>query len=199
MFHTPVHCGIFRASSFRSIGAQDEGEMGITSWLWWGGEQTSTDALQEKRDQVLNFLENELDLPAISSQVEEVGHACMFVCLRTSATRNSALTHEAFVSFMQVLNPMLPEVLAACRRLNVNILSDADDFEGGYALIDETASTPRPWDVLSKIKTEYLNCVNGIAFQNEQIGLPRVEPPRLTPTLMPIASKRGTAVPRRQS
>ena len=28
-----------------------------------------------------------------------------------------------------------------------------------------------PWDVVTKVRTEYLNAVNGIAFQNEQIGI----------------------------
>ena len=41
---------------------------------------------------------------------------------------------------------------------------------GGYAFVDDAASTPRAWDVVCKIKIEYVNCVNGVAFQNEQIG-----------------------------
>ena len=66
---------------------------------------------------------------------------------------------------------MLPEVMAACARLNISLLPDTDDCEGGYAFIDESMRAPRAWDVLSKIKTAYLNCVNGVAFQNEQIGI----------------------------
>ena len=66
---------------------------------------------------------------------------------------------------------MLPEVIAACARLNISLLPDTDDCEGGYAFIDEGMRAPRAWDVLSKIKTAYLNCVNGVAFQNEQIGI----------------------------
>ena len=63
---------------------------------------------------------------------------------------------------------MLPELLAACCRLNVSLV---DDSEGGYAFVDNTIQgNLRPWDVLSKLKTSYLNCVNGVAFQNEQIG-----------------------------
>ena len=43
------------------------------SWLWPHGKtEASTAILREKRDQVLSFLENELDNPEISSKVEEV-------------------------------------------------------------------------------------------------------------------------------
>lgn len=63
---------------------------------------------------------------------------------------------------------MLPELLAACSRLNVTLV---EDNEGGYSFIDNTIEANlRPWDVLSKLKTSYMNCVNGVAFQNEQIG-----------------------------
>ena len=66
---------------------------------------------------------------------------------------------------------MMPEVTSACARLNLSLLPDADDCEGGYAFVDESVQAPRPWDALGKIKTAYLNCVNGAAFQNEQIGI----------------------------
>ena len=66
---------------------------------------------------------------------------------------------------------MMHEVMAACSRLNISLLPDAEDCEGGYAFIDESVQAPRPWDALGKIKTAYLNCVNGAAFQNEQIGI----------------------------
>ena len=49
-------------------------------------------------------------------------------------------------------------------------LLDTHDDEGGYAFLDDDASVHRPWDVVLRLKTEYLNCVNGIAFQNEQLG-----------------------------
>lgn len=62
----------------------------------------------------------------------------------------------------------MPELLAACSRLNVNLVPD--DSEGGYAFVDDTSSL-RPWDVLSKLKTSYLNCVNGVLHNNEQIGI----------------------------
>jgi len=43
------------------------------SWLWPHGKtEASTAILRKKRDQVLSFLENELDNPEISSKVEEV-------------------------------------------------------------------------------------------------------------------------------
>ena len=62
--------------------------MGLTSWLWWSSGADSridspirsTTELQEKRDQVLNFLENELEMPEMASRVEEV-NACMCVCV----------------------------------------------------------------------------------------------------------------------
>jgi len=118
--------------------------MRLASLLWWGAEvRDDARELHEKRDQVLAFLENELDNPATANRVEEV------------------------------LGPssMLPEVMAACARLNISLLPDTDDCEGGYAFIDESMRAPRAWDVLSKLKTAYLNCVNGVAFQNEQIGI----------------------------
>lgn len=42
------------------------------AWLWWGAaSEAAAGPLQEKRDQVLTFLENELDSPATSAHVEE--------------------------------------------------------------------------------------------------------------------------------
>ena len=61
----------------------------VLSWLWWSSEgREAGDQLHEKRDQVLAFLENELDLPATASKVVSSGtrcvHAqnqCMHVCM----------------------------------------------------------------------------------------------------------------------
>jgi hypothetical protein len=39
-------------------------------WLWWGSAEPSV--LQDKRDQVLAFLEKELDGPEIAAQIDEV-------------------------------------------------------------------------------------------------------------------------------
>ena len=54
----------------------------------------------------------------------------------------------------EVVEPLLPELMAACARLNVNLIPDCDDSEGGYAFVDESARTPCAWDVVTKIKTE---------------------------------------------
>ena len=115
-------------------------------WFWsadgatlrGGGVYDGSDGLREKRDQVLSFLEHELDSPPIASRVEEV------------------------------VEPLLPEVTAACRSLSINLLSE--DNEIGVTLVG-SASALSPWDVVTKVRTEYLNAVNGIAFQNEQIGI----------------------------
>jgi hypothetical protein len=108
-----------------------------SSWLWWRGESATAGPLQqEKRDQVLNFLEGDLENPAILAHVEDV------------------------------LSGLMPEIVFACARLNVSLLPPSEDSKEG-----EVNPPPRPLEVLARIKTEYLNCVNGITFQNEQIGM----------------------------
>jgi hypothetical protein len=63
--------------------------MRLASLLWWGAEvREDARELHEKRDQVLAFLENELDNPATASKVVSSSSlfrllVCM-ICIRTS-------------------------------------------------------------------------------------------------------------------
>jgi hypothetical protein len=93
-------------------------------------------------------------------------HSC--VCEWRDQLRFISKPHASLGCSEQAIEPMMPELLAACSRLNVNLVPD--DSEGGYAFVDD-ASSVRPWDAVSKLKTNYLNCVNGVLHNNEQIGI----------------------------
>lgn len=63
-------------------------------WLWWGKPEPIE--LHEKRDQVLTFLENELDGPDIAAQIDEV-RACMHLC--TPAVGTMGIFHRKIEDF----------------------------------------------------------------------------------------------------